>query len=127
MGLEGQLGVETVLRPSEVGDDKDTYGLPNARWTCRWSVWTLQVGRPVVRPPKIPGQAKDEFILYYAPSHALLAWSIQRELRTREVTSLKVKSKVKVPYRLERKENRNWSSEDLGSTSFNEFIYDFGQ
>lgn len=81
VGLEGQLGVETVLSPAEVWDNKDIYGFQNARWTRRWSFWTSQLGLPDVRPPKIPGQPKDDFILYYTSSHALLAWSIQCEAR----------------------------------------------
>ena len=80
MGLEGQLGVETVLSP-EVWNDKAIYGFQNARWTRRWSVWTSQLGLLDVRPPKIPGQAKDYFIPYYTSSHTLLAWSIQFEAR----------------------------------------------
>lgn len=76
VGLEGQLGVETVLSPEEVWDDKAIYGFQNARWTRRWSVWLLDV-----RPPKIPRQAKDDFIPYYTSSHTLLAWSIQFEAR----------------------------------------------
>lgn len=106
VGLQEQLGAETMFSPAEVWADKDIYGFQNTRRTRRWSVWTSQLGLPDVRPPKIPGRAQDDFTLYYTSSiHCWLgASSVKRG--TGEMSSFKVKIKAKVTFqaRMEREQ-----------------------